>query len=322
MKRVMFVSIVGLAILVQYFIASEQMNRSATVAPKNETIRDESLLKTPVFVPEKHEVPNLPYINPVADSSNDQIKDALLPLIDSESVEMAAALLKGLPVKRAKEIADMVFADKAFRINMRDRRLFLCAVAANYKDKPEEQADFFEIMLKYPDLYEGEPLTFTLIANDYESAVPGVIRTLELWRKAKKISLPKGIDDLVERGYTEVLKRNDAHVLGHMEEEGVELDPLMASKLLWRAAGFTKSTPDFVKLFKDKGADLNFNKDGYSPLMMAAASGNLPFVKALVEAGAPIDTIFSNEVGSALQQAVEKGFVAIELYLRSKGARL
>jgi len=311
MKRIFYVSVIAACVASHYFVAREEMRR------------DESLLKVPSFTAIEHKSEaSSSFVNPVIDAPIQQVKRALLPLLDSESVEKAAELLKGVPQAQARSIVEAVLSDQVFKISPLNRRLFVAAVAEQYKDNPKEQASFFEILLKYPDLYQGEPFITTLLNNDYERAVPWVIRTLSVWEKEKKIALPEGLSSLVMRSYSWIVDKNDVHAVSHLVQSSIPLDAVMASELLWRAAAVPNSCVNFVKLFADKGADLSYAKDGYTPLMKAVANNNLPFVKALVERGAPVDSLIDPTIGTALQIAVEKGFVAIELYLRSKSAQL
>lgn len=315
MKRILYVGVIAACVASHYFVAIEEMRREKGSL-------DETLLKAPPFTAIEHKLVIPPYVNPVVDAPNEQVKNALLPLLDSESVEKAAALLKDIPETRAREIVDAVFSDEAFKISQLNKRLFVAAVAAHYKDIPEKQAAFFEILLQHPDLYQGEPFITTLLDNDYEMAVPWVIRTLAQWEKEKKIALPEGLKTLVMRTYSWIIEKNDTHAVNHLLQSKISLDAPVASELLWRAAAVPKADAGFVQLLVDKGADLAYVKDGYTALMKAVAQNNLPFVKALVEHGAKIDAMIDPAIGTALQIAVEKGFVAIELYLRSKGAQL
>jgi hypothetical protein len=298
-----------------YFVAIEEMH-------SGKKSLDESLLKVPPFTAVEHKLVIPPYVNPVIDASNEQAKNSLLPLLDSESVEKAAELLKGLPEARAREIVDAVFSDEAFKLSQLNKRLFVAAVAAHYKDTPQEQTDFFEILLKHPDLYQKEPFIATLLNNGYEMAVPWILRALAQWEKEKKFTLPEGLSALIMRTYSWIIAKNDALAVTLLLKSSIPLDAPMASELLWRAAGLPQADVNFVQLFAEKGADLSFTKEGHTALMRAVAQNNMPFVKALVQRGAKIDAMSDPKIGTALQIAVEKGFVAIELYLRSHGAQL
>ena len=310
MKRILYGSVIALCVIAHYFVAREEMRR------------DESLLKVPPFTAIEYKPDTSAQVNPVIDAPIEQVKNALLPLLDSESVEKAAELLKGVPEARAREIVDAVFSDKAFSLSQLNKRLFLAAVAAHYKDTPQEQAAFFEILFTHPDLYQGEPLIATLLDNDYEMAVSWIMRTLSLWEKEKKMSVPEGLRSLAMRAYSWIIEKNDTHAASHLLEGRIPVDAKMASELLWQAAAVPQADVHFVQLLVDKGADLSYAKDGYTALMKAIANNNILFVQALVEHGAPVDAMINPAVGTALQIANEKGFVAIELYLRSKGAQL
>jgi hypothetical protein len=309
MKRILYVGVIAACVASHYFVAREEMDRN------------ESLLKVPPFTAVEYKSEPPSFVNPVIDAPIEQVENALLPLLDSESVEKAAALLKGVSEARAREIVDVVFSNAVFKISQLNRRLFVAAVAEQYKDKPKELAAFFEILLKYPDLYQGEPFIYTLIVNDYERAVPWVLSSLAQWEKEKKIVLPEGLKEQSLPTYSLIIEKNDAHAVSHLLEGQVPLDAMMATEFLWRAAALPKADANFVKLFIEKGAHLSYVKDGYTALMKAVANGNLPFVKALVEHGAPVGAMINPAVGTALQIANGKGLVEIEMYLLKHGAR-
>jgi hypothetical protein len=306
----LYVAIIAACVASHYFVAREEMSR------------DESLLKAPPFTAVEYKPEPSAFVNPVINAPIEQVKSALLPLLDSESIEKAAALLKGVPEARAREIVESVLSDEAFKISPLDRRLFVAAVAEYYKDNSKELASFFEVLLKYPDLYNGEPFIYTLIINDYERVVPWVLNTLAQWKKEKKLMLPEDLSAIVMRTYVWIIDKNNTRAASYLLKNSMPLDAPMASELLWRAASLPKTDVNFVQLFAEKGADFAYAKDGYTALMKAVANNNMPFVKALVERGAKIDAMSDPVIGTALQIAVEKGFVAIELYLRSKGAQL
>ena len=311
MKRILYVSVIAACVASHYFVAREEMHR------------DENLLKVPPFTAVEYKPEPSSFVNPVIDAPIEQVKSALLPLLDSESVEKAAELLKGVPEARAREIVDAVFSDDVFKISQLNKRLFVAAVAAHYKDNSQEQVDFFEILLKHPDLYQGEPFIYTLIINDgYELIIPSVLNTLALWEKEKKFPLPEGLKSLALQSYSWIIQKNDIHAVSHLLDGRVPIDAATASNLLWQAAALPKSCVGFVKLFVGKGARFSYAKDGYTALMKAVVSNNLPFVKALVDRGAPVDAMIDPAVGTALQIANEKGFIAIEMYLLEHGAQL
>ena len=78
-----------------------------------------------------------------------------------------------------------------------------------------------------------------------------------------------------------------------------------------------------AKLFIDAGIDVNAKgKDGYTPLINAAAGGgNLEIVKLLIDKGAEVNV--SNKYGkTALEIAVDKSYTDIVKLLEGAGARL
>ncbi|HUN56218.1 MAG TPA: ankyrin repeat domain-containing protein [Smithella sp.] len=74
-----------------------------------------------------------------------------------------------------------------------------------------------------------------------------------------------------------------------------------------------------VKALLDKGADPNMLKDGWSPLMYAAARNKPQIVKLLIAKGANVNA--NKDGNTALKFAVDREYLEIEKALRAAGAK-
>lgn len=79
-----------------------------------------------------------------------------------------------------------------------------------------------------------------------------------------------------------------------------------------------------VKAALQAGANVNVrsqNKEGDTPLIMAAENGHREVVKILIKAGADVNMKSLDEGDTALGAAQEKGYLAIAKILKEAGAR-
>ncbi|MES2344973.1 MAG: ankyrin repeat domain-containing protein [Chlamydiota bacterium] len=77
---------------------------------------------------------------------------------------------------------------------------------------------------------------------------------------------------------------------------------------------------DIFRLFPNKAKINTFNKDGYTPLMIAAACSNVQSVNTLIEDGADIDIQNPKSLQTALHMACDYRSIDIAIALINKGA--
>jgi len=169
-------------------------------------------------------------------------------------------------------------------------------------------------MLRTALVEAGDNKNFPLLAK--------IVKGQNILKKRKENlqALAQQLGDMARNSLFQVVTDNEFEVLKILSEHGIEIKPEMASLLLWTVAG-KSDDPHFVKFLINQGADVEFYKDGRTPLIRAVEANNRAMVRALVKYKANVNGFADMAVGTPLQRALEKGHTEIELFLREKGAR-
>ncbi len=230
----------------------------------------------------------------------------IMPLLASRSVEKIAEYLKPFPPHHVRAVLQKIIMNQGSLLERNDKLQLLFAVALNYKDEPKRQQAILNFMEQYK---EGEPLLLVAVRNNYEHALPMILT----WVAEKK-------DAYIQDAFDQALIDNDVQALTDLLTT-IKLEKEQANGLLWNAIA-TNRDSGFVDLLVGHGADVNYkHASGRTPLIKATENNNPDTVAALLDADADFDLIVDDAVGSALQQAIAKGYTVIDMLLRDHGAR-
>lgn len=242
-----------------------------------------------------------------------EVRDVVLPLLQSRSVEKAAQAIRGISVNNAVALLDTVINDKSLSLTRLDLLQLMWAVAGNYAH-PSQHAQIFELLVRHDALKKGkEPFLFLAARTGYAKAISPLLQWTAL---QKESALQRSADDAVRFA----VKEDRFNVLTTLLKHGVTIAVDLAQELLWSTVDHD-SDADFIPLFVKYGAQVNAQRKGKTPLMIATEHDNLASAQALFAAGAKLNTIVDLAVGSALQIAVEKDSTQVEYWLREQGAR-
>ena len=131
--------------------------------------------------------------------------------------------------------------------------------------------------------------------------------------------IKKDLEDLQYRSLLKAAQEDNVSYLKEINQFTKGISKKMANDLLWHIIKTGKGITLIPEL-KKIGVDLEDARNGVTPLIQAVRDNKQKFVEQLLASGANLDAIVDPEVGSALQQAIEKRHVMLELYLRNKGA--
>lgn len=252
--------------------------------------------------------------------AEDKITDAdilraISPQLIAGDIENTAKALSQLPFNQRVSVIRKILEapgplDRDAKLNLLFKLVLLSA-----KNEAQKILDFLS---KIPLLQEGSPIIYHAVQHSNEKSIPHFLSWLKnKFTKDKKLAW---ISTVIPEGLEFMVHRNSPDSLEKIFANGLKVTKPELTKLLWLAVEENKD-PQFIPLLVKQGADINAVKNKRTPIIKAAENNNLPLVKALAENGADINALPDNEVGSALQVAVRKGYTPIDLYLRSKGAR-
>jgi len=205
---------------------------------------------------------------------------------------------------------------KAFQALERREKLYIIfSLAQHYKTNNKIKERMFKIITKTKSLAKGEiPILILAIKNKTNAPIKNIIEWDRKRTDDKKSKLEKEALDYAA-------KKDDLESLKILKQNGAEISPKKASKLIWllvKENEGSKSIPFLVK----NGGDINYENEGYTPLLRAIKNNNLETVKKLIELKADIKKSSKNKaIGSPLQKAREIGNIEIEMLLRKYGAK-
>jgi len=254
----------------------------------------------------------------LGDLSPEQAIAYLLPLTISRSIEKIVDAFIGVPAAKAKPILAHLIDVQQAALTRDDLVKLLFGIVAHYK----AQADKFMVLDLIADhavLQQGTPLLYTAAVSPYAKVVPVIMAWIKQRASLSQLSAMTANSEM--RAFEYAVTHNAVAALNALHEHGVHIGAKQATDLLWKAVAAGKKADIARFLIAQEHATVNDVRGGYTPLMQAAKHNQLGLVKALVEAGSDVNKLADPAVGTALQIAIERGYTAVELYLRDKGAR-
>jgi hypothetical protein len=259
------------------------------------------------------------FTGPLTGATINQALTQLAPLIMSRSVEKAVTMFTNLPPEKALQILEQLLktsridfskknTGRPFEVRRSDLLQIIFGVASQYRNRTVYN-QFFDLIAQYPGLSHGiRPLLFVLSISSYPVLIPDLIAWLDARGETESVSVASFY--AIDRTSTRSIKAFATYALP-------ALQPLLGP-LLFYAISNNRSFKMVTTLI-DAGADVNYpDPSGYTPLIKAVEMGNLPITKLLVAAGADIDVIVQDSVGSAWQKSSELSKSDIMDYLQTQ----
>lgn len=249
-------------------------------------------------------------VNPESQVSTNDILRSLSPQLIATDIVKVADAISNLAIDKQLEVLKAIVGNPKSPLNRNQKLHLIFKVVARSSDE-SGQTKLLSVLSEYPVLQKGKsPLLYHAAHEGNEKIIPVLLPIL------KKIN-----ENEMVKGLEYAIKADNPKALQALFANGVSVIAREATDLLWNVIQDNKKA-EFVPILKEQKAFINSAKNGRTLLVAAAERNNLSLVKALVEAGADINRIADNEIGSALQIAARKGFTDIDLYLRvEKGAR-
>ncbi len=256
---------------------------------------------------------------------------AIRPLLATRSVDRTARYLKqdDIPFEQKLRLLRRIAADATTGLTNEDIAQLILDVANGFTRFSDEQKQFFQLFITYPDILKNTEPLYLAVQNDYnETVLP-----LQDWAAEIMDRYPSLKKELLELKFHALKRAADDEDLASFQKEVARkgIFPGDATELLWYIVSTGKGAvliPELQRL----QARIDDKRDGVTPLIRAVQIRFVPAVKALLAAGADPNLFVDPAVGSALQQAIslaydakdpriKKAYQSIELLLRKSGAR-
>lgn len=244
--------------------------------------------------------------------------DFLSPLLIARNVERAAFLVIRFDRDIYKELLEKILSSSNTNISTLEKLEFLGYLLAMC-DKQDEFYELFALLLF--EKYELKVDHFMHFVADplYDK----VLRMFIAWHGTQDEQKQKTIfDTIVSPGIMKIINDNQVKRLEWLLANSSFVSPQAATILLDYVID-NKKDPGFVlPLVKQAKADIDHQDEHKKTLLIRAVEqDNLEMVRALLQNDVDVAVVPSPEIGSALQSAIINGYVAVELLLRSYGAR-
>lgn len=241
------------------------------------------------------------------------VRDLLIPLIDSASVEKAAELINTRPFDEQRALVQSIISEKNSSLKQEDKIRLILAVASSHKNNTTECQKIFDF-LKNREVKNGRPVLFVASSVPYQELIPLLMQ----WADTQSKTLLKG---MVHEALLYAVDGGHVREFKNMCASALPIDVALAKEVLWHVVD-TNRKSEFVGPLVSKGAPVNgvYNKK-WLLLTRAAVNGNVSMAQALIQAGADVNKIADPTIGSPLQIALAKKNFALETVLRKNGAR-
>lgn len=217
-----------------------------------------------------------------------------------------------------------------------DLIMLIGGVALHYTRTDYALNKLFSLMFDYPQLQEGVSPVYIIADSIFAPVLSSFLQWATTYKNPKTEHMG-WLKTLLPQALSWAITQHNLKALVNMHEYGNHITPEEASQLLWQAAAASKNKAiiDFLLAI---GADPNYAQDGSTILMQAIKNYQVSTVDQIVKAGADVNKVVSDAVGTALRLVVmlehdlliknAKGvyktqidqLVAIEGYLRNHGA--
>lgn len=243
----------------------------------------------------------------------EQIIEYINPLVQAESTREIGTFFTRLDNNKIKQVLELLCSKKESNLDPDEIATIIVHLTHESGDA-QKMEELFDYAAKSECLQKG--LSLLAIAADFNYA--NVIEALKLWMEKN----PE--NSLVRNALLELVKNNNPTDLAKLLTYNLAVDKAILNEALWQAVDRSAS-PDFIAIFKQYGADMDYANNNKTVLMRAVELANKNVVRALIEEGAQANLLLDPQVGTALQFALAldneiPDKTAIELLLRNAGA--
>jgi hypothetical protein len=249
--------------------------------------------------------------NQFEDAPIPQILTYLQPLIVSKSAEAIADSLTNLSIQKIVALIPEI----AKQLDYQSALDLLFAIMMQHAHDTVYQKRILETLRDIPKPAEDKPLLLTIIMGNYAAMAPVLVAWIEMHKK-QALPLPDHIQNTIVESFLYTID-HDLRTQFEQLRALKLLDPALATQLLWHVVMQDKN-PVFVSFLVQTGAQVDtvYNMK-YTPLMIATMHNNSQMVQELLNAGADIQMVIDDGIGSALQIAIDKKHTSIEMLLRN-----
>lgn len=283
----------------------------------------------PAILPDEKDAQDKNRLSGVQMLSGDKFMNYLFPLLASRSVDKIIELFSMLPANEVFAQVEKVIEDQNHALEREDELQLIAALAYRFAQNSVLQQKIFGLFLKdkiyYKNRKNEEPFAYVIAHFGYTSILPALSQWVaEQSRQEKdpKKSARHLVGNFINRTLCYAAKKDESTMLQSFREAGIAITRDQASRLLLTMAKNPKVSGQSVGLLKELGADFRAtDRKKMTALLYAVRNENIQLAESLLKAGADPHFMSDPSVGTALQLAQLKGYVALENLLHRYGAK-
>jgi hypothetical protein len=217
----------------------------------------------------------------LADLSQEQLLTYMRPLFLTKSASAIISFLNHIPSASVFRIVKAVVESPKLHLPPRVKLRVIFAGAQRQKDR-SGKFEFFDLVVHNQHLQTGvKPLIVKAVEAGYAHLVPDILE----WAQQAHVG------NVVQEAlfYVAHYDDEDPEALRELFEAGVPIRKSVASELLWELVDTCADGHSLPFLVHELSADVQYVKDGKTPLVKAIQNNKLSIVKLLLELGAQPD---------------------------------
>ncbi len=234
------------------------------------------------------------------DLSQEQLLSYMRPLFLTKSASAIISFLNHISAASVFRIVKAIVESPKLHLPPRVKLRVIFAGAQRQKDR-SGKFEFFDLVVHNQHLQTGvKPLIVKAVEAGYAHLVPDILS----WAEGSHVG------NVVQEAlfYVAHYDDEDPEALRELFEAGVSIKKGMASELLWELVDKCCEGHSIPFLVNELSADVQYFKNGATPLVKAVQGNKMTIIKLLLEHGAQPDfkaTITSTEK-SAMEVACEQ----------------
>jgi len=239
------------------------------------------------------------------------IMSQLTEYLIARDLRKVADIISTAPIAQQRQVISYLITNAKNDLSVQDKISLILNAAFNTPIKQNRQ-ELLRILVANKVETDRVPPIYLIYKKLLDPLMPELFEVLKDQNTKRK---------WVFQAAYYAINQNDVHVLARLlSNQKTLLTQQDFNVLLIHAITATKNGA-IIRQLVENGANPNTAANGKTPLIAAVLANNQEAVQALLDKKAQVNLIVDPAIGSALQNALKKGYTPIELLLRTNGAR-
>jgi flavodoxin len=246
--------------------------------------------------------------------SDKAILNQLSSLFMARNTKKIAEYIAQNPQEQQLRLVNQVLNDQKNPLEVTDKIKLVLELARKTENR-NYRVNLYNTLIENEQVAKQKPLLYIAAEGNYEDLIGSIADWLSEHTDI--------FTDWFYRAVNQAIKENQPDIANKLLSRFLTISPDLSTKLLWEVVRGKKNA-NFIAPLVKRGANINSEQQGRTPLIAAVENDDLSLVEALLNNGAKeqINKFVDPAVGTALQTAlrIQKKNPDMELLLRKYGA--